>query len=141
MRELDASVRPRRIADAAVIQVRDGRGGDLVGVTGHSGPRAIGYSGAPLGLDQIIMEPGTRFDLHEHEGDHILYVLAGEGAIDIDGVLHPLREGDAVFVPAEHPHGVTTVDGAGKPFTFLAFGIPHHPLHDEDRMRLVELNA
>jgi mannose-6-phosphate isomerase-like protein (cupin superfamily) len=131
------------IAESALVQLRDGRDNDLVGVTGRPGARAVSFDGQPIGLDEITMLPGTQFDLHEHEGDHILYILEGRGGILIGGVLHELAAGDSVFVPAETPHGVTTVDGDGDGdggvFRFLAFGIPHHRLDDDDRMRLVEL--
>lgn len=139
MRRFIPSQHLQSLAQAAGVQVRDGQGGDLVGVTGKSGVQAVSFGGLPMGLDEIVMEPGTRFDLHEHEGDHILYVLEGRGGIVIDEVTHPLGAGDSVFVPAEYPHGVTTVDGATAPFRFLAFGIPHHPLDDDARMHLVDL--
>lgn len=137
MRGFVPSQHLKNLSDAEGIQVRNGLGGDLVGVTGRSGVQAVSFGGLPMGLDEIVMAPGTKFDLHEHEGDHILYVLEGKGGIVIDEVLHPLDVGDSVFVPAEYPHGVTTTEGS-VPFRFLAFGIPHHPLDDDTRMHLVD---
>jgi mannose-6-phosphate isomerase-like protein (cupin superfamily) len=137
MRGFDPSRHIGHFEQAAEIQVRNGLGGDLVGVVGRAGANAIGFSGQPIGLDEITMSPGTAFDLHEHEGDHILYVLEGHGGIVIDDVLYPLRAGNSVFVPAEYAHGVTATEDAIGPFRFLAFGVPHHPLHDDARMRLV----
>lgn len=137
MRAFDAIRHIRAIHRCETVQVMNGKGGALEGVTGRSGARATGHAGHPLGLDEITMKPGSRFELHEHEGDHILYVLAGVGGITIDGVTHELSTGDSVFVPAEYPHGVTTMPGATEPFRFLAFGVPHHPLSADDRMRLV----
>ena len=139
MRGFIPSQHLQSLSVAADIQVRNGNGGDLLGVTGRSGVQAVSFSGLPMGLDEIVMVPGTKFDLHEHEGDHILYVLEGNGGIVIDEVFHPLGPGDSVFVPAEYPHGVTTAEGADGPFRFLAFGIPHHPLDDDMRMHLVDL--
>lgn len=138
MRGFNPTGHLRSLEQCPRVQVRDGKGSDLTGVTGRSGPQAVSFSGHALGLDEICMEPGTRFDMHEHEGDHILYVLEGEGAIWIGGSLYPLKQGDSVFVPAECPHGVTTAQGCDSVFKFLAFGIPHHPLDDDHRMRLVE---
>ncbi len=139
MREFDPAEHLRTFEKCPRVQLRDGRGSELSGVTGRSGPQARGFSGQAIGLDEINMEPGTRFELHEHEGDHILYVLEGQGGIFVEGVLHQLSVGDSVFVPAETPHGVSTVEGATGPFRFLAFGVPHHPLDDDDRMHLIDL--
>lgn len=129
------------LAARPVIQLRDGRGVDLHGVTGRPGPRAVSFLGVPIGLDEITMIPGTQFDLHEHEGDHVLYVLEGCGGIFIDGQLHRLAPGDSIFVPAECPHGVTTLEEADSNFRFLSFGIPHHTLDDDSRMSLVDLQG
>lgn len=82
------------------------------------------------------MRPGTRFDLHEHPGGHILYVLSGEGGIIIDCTSYPLRVGDSVFIPAEYSHGVVAAE-SGAPLCFLAFGVPHRTLDSDDRMRLL----
>lgn len=137
MREFNAEDHLINIPASRRVQLRDGLGADLVGVTGHPGPRVTGFGGQAIGVDEITMLPGTRFDLHEHEGDHMLYVLEGRGGITIGGELHELSSGDAVFVPAECPHGVTTVDGASHPFRFISFGVPHHRLDDDERMHLV----
>jgi quercetin dioxygenase-like cupin family protein len=138
MRDFDPHAHIRCIDKMPEARVRDGRGDWLEGVVGRSGVRADGHHGAPIGLDQIEMQPGTRFDMHDHAGDHILYVLEGDGGITINGITHHLSAGDSVFVPAEYPHGVTTIEGAVKPFRFLAFGVPHKPLDDDHRMRLIE---
>jgi mannose-6-phosphate isomerase-like protein (cupin superfamily) len=39
-----------------------------------------------------------------HDEDEIYYVVRGEGAIEIDGVDHPVRPGSVVFVGAEVDH-------------------------------------
>jgi quercetin dioxygenase-like cupin family protein len=138
MRAFDPNTHHRSIDKATIIRLRDGLGGYLAGITGRAGPSATGFSGLAIGLDEITMEPGTRFSLHEHEGDHILYVLEGRGAIAIGGSVYSLAAGDSVYVPAECPHGVTTVSEADERFRFLAFGLPHRPLDDDGRMQIVE---
>lgn len=139
MRDFDPVQHRRSLPSCATVQLRDGRGGDLVGVTGRAGPRATAFTGHAIGLDEISMAPGSRFDLHEHEGDHILYVLEGRGSISIGGDRYEMSAGDSVFVPAECAHGVSTVEGFAGTFRFLAFGVPHHPLEGDSRMKLVRL--
>jgi quercetin dioxygenase-like cupin family protein len=138
MRDFDPVQHRRSLPTCETVQLRDGRGGNLAGVTGRSGPRAVAFTGHPIGLDEIRMEPGSRFDMHEHQGDHVLYVLEGRGAIWIGGHLYEMTAGDSVFVPAECPHGVSTVEGYDGVFRFLAFGVPHHPLDGDSRMTLVD---
>lgn len=51
---------------------------------------------------------------HRHEPSEAYYVLHGEGFVDVDGVVTPLRAGSAVHVPggawhrawSEHPDGM-----------------------------------
>lgn len=126
----------RNVFDAVELSVQDGTGRALPGIVGHAGPLARSHLGWQLGADRIVMQPGSAFPLHTHEGDHILYVLDGVGAIHIDGVDHHLREGDAIYVPAEYPHGVKTYTQASSPFAILAVGVPHKPVDASDRMLL-----
>ncbi len=96
------------------------------------------FSGYEIGVDFIEMQPGSAFALHVHPGDHILYVVKGTGCVHIDGVDHRIKDGDTIFIPAEYPHGVKTVEDSKAPFQFLAFGHPHKHLDATDRMFLVK---
>ena len=41
---------------------------------------------------------------HQHAQPEAYYVLAGEGSVEIDGAVHPLRPGSAVFLPGNARH-------------------------------------
>ncbi|MDO0925012.1 cupin domain-containing protein [Streptomyces sp. TG1A-8] len=114
----------------------DDAGVRLKDITGVAGAGASILSGLSIGVDRIIMNPGSKFPLHIHEGAHLLYVLNGNGGLHIDGVDYALRTGDSVYVPAAYPHGVQgPLDD--NPLEFLAFGVPHHPIDSHTRMTLV----
>lgn len=55
--------------------------------------------------------------LSEHTApfDALLHVLDGEAEITIDGSPHPVRGGEAIVLPANHPHAVKAV----TPFKML----------------------
>lgn len=119
-----------------LVDMYDDSGNHLPGISGVGGGRGVTESGLTLGVDRILMRPGSSFPLHTHEGDHLLVILSGAGSIHVDGVDYRLVTGDSIYVPAEYPHGVggPTDD---RDFEILAFGIPHHPIDSTTRMRVV----
>jgi GTP cyclohydrolase II/quercetin dioxygenase-like cupin family protein len=114
----------------------DDHGNVLKDIAGVGGTRAATADGTAIGVDRIVMSKGSAFPLHTHEGDHILFVLAGSGSLHVDGVDHPLERGDTVYVAAEHAHGVKgpTDD---QVLEILAFGIPHHHVDSTTRMKVL----
>ena len=90
-----------------------------------------------MGLDHIVMKPGTQFPLHTHPGSHILYILDGPGIVHIEGVDYEVVTGDSVFVPAVFPHGVKTEPSHMRDFRFLAVGYPHHKVDSTTRMTVI----
>ncbi|MEU9044417.1 MULTISPECIES: cupin domain-containing protein [unclassified Kitasatospora] len=112
----------------------------LEGISGRPGAGEEALAGMRIGVDRIVLEPGSEFELHTHEGDHILYVLASEGFIHVDGTDFRMRAGDTVYVPAKYPHGVKTDPAMEQPLEILAFGVPHAPLDSPHRMTLVGNN-
>jgi quercetin dioxygenase-like cupin family protein len=123
------------------VSLMDEAGRRLPGIRGKLGVAAPNAEGKELGIDLIEMEPGAAFPLHTHEGDHILYILAGRGYVHVDGVDHPARPGDTLFIPAAYPHGVKTDPTYRGRFVFLAIGYPHRHLEATDRMAIVPLAA
>ena len=113
----------------------DNTGVTLSNIRGRAGAMGQTNEGVAIGVDLIEMQPGSGFDLHTHAGQHILYVIEGEGAVVVDGSAHPIQAGDTVFVPAEYPHGVTAGDALGS-LRLLSFGYPHKQVGAIDRMRL-----
>ncbi|MET7620105.1 cupin domain-containing protein [Streptomyces sp. NPDC005408] len=118
-------------------QVVDDHGIKVEGITGVSGARAISAAGVTLGVDRIILDEHSSFPLHTHEGDHLLYVLGGTGAIHINGKEIPLESGQSIFVPAVYPHGLRG-PLEGDALQIIAFSTPHHPVDSIERMTVVE---
>jgi quercetin dioxygenase-like cupin family protein len=85
----------------------DVNGRPLEGIRGRVGVAAESFSGRKIGLDLMEIAPGHGFPVHFHEGDHILYTLSGAGNVQIDDKTIWVREGDAMFIPAERSHRVT----------------------------------
>ena len=118
----------------------DDLGNQLEGIQGSEGATGIvddGWSEFEMGLDHIVMKPGTQFPLHTHPGSHILYILDGPGIVHIEGVDYQVFTGDSVFVPAVFPHGVKTEPSHMRDFRFLAVGYPHHKVDSTTRMTVI----
>jgi quercetin dioxygenase-like cupin family protein len=50
------------------------------------------------------LEPGKETPLHKHDNEHEAYVLAGVGEIETGDGAIDLREGSALFIPAQESH-------------------------------------
>lgn len=118
------------------ITMLDSDGKPLVGIRGKIGAGATKVDGTDIGVDLIEMQPGSRFALHVHDGDHILYIESGIGFVHIDAVDRPVKKGDTVFIAGEYPHGVIGPPlSETEPLVILAFGHPHKHVGAHDRMR------
>ena len=49
---------------------------------------------------------GEEISTHESGGDAFVVCLDGVGQVTVDGVRYELTEGDAIVMPAGHPHAV-----------------------------------
>ena len=54
----------------------------------------------------FAFEKGEEISTHASGGDAFVTCLDGEGKITIDDKPYVLREGDAIVMPAGHPHAV-----------------------------------
>ena len=53
----------------------------------------------------FTVEPGGHTPYHQHESEHLNYVIAGEGAlVDAEGKQHSLKSGDFAFVNPNEKH-------------------------------------
>lgn len=60
---------------------------------------------ADLSVIQERVPPGDRERRHfHHRARQFFYILRGEATLEIDGVRHPLREGQGIEVPPGVPH-------------------------------------
>ena len=74
-----------------------------------------------VALEQVLMtyfevDPGARFERHQHEGEQITSVIEGELLFEIDGAVVRVGPGEAIAIPPGPPHAVFTVDRAAKAF-------------------------
>jgi len=98
-----------------------------------AGPRFLPRSLLPLrpdipgarmwavGLEHVLMtyfevDPGTRFERHQHEGEQITSVVEGELLFELDGAVVRVGAGEAIAIPPGTPHAVFTLDRAAKAF-------------------------
>lgn len=125
----------RNVLEGEWTPLYDADGQLLPGIRGRMGACATKVDGTEIGVDLIEMQPGSAFPLHQHDGDHILYFQSGVGIVHIDGEDHTVRQGDTIFISAEHPHGVRVETTATEPLVLLAFGHPHKHLDAQDRMK------
>lgn len=74
--------------------------------------------GAPtFAMRQFEVEPGGYTPRHQHDYEHEIYVLDGEGVVVHGNTEHPLRPGDVVLVA---PNDVHQFRNTGeKPLKFL----------------------
>lgn len=59
-----------------------------------------------LSITLFSFDKGEEISTHESEGDAFVICLDGVGEITIDDRKHELREGEAIVMPAKHPHAV-----------------------------------
>ena len=124
----------RNYRSSALLPLVDPSGRVLVGITGCRGVRACRDDGAWFGCDFIALQPGSGFPQHTHVGDHILYIIAGQGFVHIDGEDIAVDAGHVIHIPAEYPHRVFTTDHF---LLIAATGHPHAEIDSKERMSLV----
>lgn len=77
----------------------------------------------------VIMSipPGGEIGMETHpDNDQILYLIAGEGKVILNGEESPYRSGDMVLVPAGTEHNFTNT-GTGDLKIITSYSPPHHP--------------
>ena len=76
--------------------------------------------GAPnFAMRQISSEPSGHSPKHQHDYEHEVVVLEGNGSLLLFGQEHPITKGDCIFVPADEEHQFTTT--GDSPLQFLCF--------------------
>jgi quercetin dioxygenase-like cupin family protein len=64
--------------------------------------RAEGWKDHTLRVFKI--KPGGHTPDHQHDWEHVNYVIAGRGRLMIDGTVHEVAEKDFAFVPPNSRH-------------------------------------
>lgn len=72
----------------------------------------------------VEFEPGAEGYVHSHPHEQLTYVIRGRMEFTIDGVVHPVQEGESIYIPSEAKHGVRALTEAALFDTFT-------PLRDD----------
>ncbi len=67
--------------------------------------RTLAQNGA-VSVTLFSFDKGEEISTHESGGDAMVLCLDGVGRITIDGKVHELHQGEAIVMPAGHPHAV-----------------------------------
>ena len=61
--------------------------------------------GAPnFALRHFVVRPGGHSPLHQHDYEHEVFIIEGEGEAECDGEVRTVRAGDVLFIPANDQH-------------------------------------
>ena len=94
--------------------------------TGNSDFRRVLYTGRHLQLVLMSLKPGEEIGEEVHaDRDQFFRVEAGAGEVLIDGVRRPIKDDDAIVVPAGARHNVINT-GAGPLRVYTVYGPPEH---------------
>lgn len=88
--------------------------------------RRVLYTGNYLQLVLMTLQPGEEIGAEVHEDhDQFFRIESGSGEVRIDGKATPIKDDDAVIVPAGARHNV--VNTGDKPLTlYTLYGPPEH---------------
>jgi mannose-6-phosphate isomerase-like protein (cupin superfamily) len=88
--------------------------------------RRVLYTGKNLQLVLMTLKPGEEIGLETHaDRDQFFRIESGSGEVWIDGKKNPVKDDDAVIVPAGARHNV--VNTGGKPLQlYTIYGPPEH---------------
>jgi mannose-6-phosphate isomerase-like protein (cupin superfamily) len=88
--------------------------------------RRVLYTGKNLQLVLMSLKPGEEIGEEVHDDrDQFFRIEDGEGEVLIDGVRHPVKDDDAVIVPAGARHNV--VNTGSQPLRlYTLYGPPEH---------------
>lgn len=88
--------------------------------------RRVLYTGKHLQLVLMTLQPGEEIGAEVHEDhDQFFRIESGSGEVRIDGKATPIKDDDAVIVPAGARHNV--INTGDKPLTlYTLYGPPEH---------------
>jgi len=52
----------------------------------------------------VSFEPQAQSPSHSHPYEHEVYIISGEGLVEVDGKTVALRQGDVVYIPPDAKH-------------------------------------
>lgn len=88
--------------------------------------RKVLYTGKHLQLVLMTLQPGEEIGAEVHEGhDQFFRIEEGEGEVVIDGKATPVKDDDAIIVPAGARHNVIN-KGSAPLRLYTLYGPPEH---------------
>jgi quercetin dioxygenase-like cupin family protein len=57
-----------------------------------------------FGMRIMELQPGKSSQMHQHDNEHEIFVLAGQGEVETEGKTHPVSEGTVLFIPPHEKH-------------------------------------
>src|SRR5690606_17156951 len=91
---------------------------------GNADFRRVLYTGQHLQLVLMTRQPGEEIGEEVHDGhDQFFRIEGGSGAVLIDGVRTPIKDDDAIIVPAGARHNVINT-GDGPLAFYTLYGPP-----------------
>ena len=88
--------------------------------------RRVLYTGKYLQLVLMTLQPGEEIGAEVHEDhDQFFRVESGSGEVRIDGKATPIKDDDAIIVPAGARHNVVNT-GDAPPMLYTLYGPPEH---------------
>lgn len=82
---------------------------DLIGYQDGSVVSRIVVKGPTGNVTLFAFDVGQELSEHTTPHDALVHVIDGEAEITIAGTRYRLRSGDAILMPAHHPHAVKAV--------------------------------
>ena len=88
--------------------------------------RRVLYTGKYLQLVLMTLQPGEEIGEEVHEDhDQFFRIESGSGEVRIDGKATPIKDDDAIIVPAGARHNVVNTGGAPLAL-YTLYGPPEH---------------
>ncbi|MEM0348757.1 MAG: cupin domain-containing protein [Candidatus Caldarchaeum sp.] len=81
---------------------------------------------ANIFLRRFVIKPGGEIPAHSHpDMEHVQYVLRGEYEVVLDGVVHRVKAGDVLFIPAKTVHSYRNMGKEDAEFLCVIRGGPY----------------
>ncbi len=94
---------------------------EMEGVQGAEMTVMLGRQDAAphFAIRHLTVEPGGHTPRHHHDYEHEVYVVSGSGTVLLEGVRHPIKGGDVIYVPANEEHQFCSDESGDGPLRFL----------------------
>ncbi|MDE0203518.1 MAG: dimethylsulfonioproprionate lyase family protein [Rhodospirillaceae bacterium] len=75
-----------------------------------------GSTGLATGIAEVA--PGSELRRHHHEPAETYYIMSGQGEIEIEGRIHAVKPGSAVYIPPDAKHALRCTGADPLVFVF-----------------------